>query len=95
MAKAQNKNASSSQHNNPSKKGGGGKTHLPGKLNQLSTMRSFMHIHILLDPPCDLVDHGRISVKDSSIALFPKVPPGVDDEDIESSLASSLFRDER
>ena len=93
MAKAQNKNASSSQHNNPSKKGGGGKTHLPGKLNQLSTMRSFMHIQILLDPPCNLVDRGSISVKYPSIALFPKVPAGVDDEDVESSLA--FFRDER
>lgn len=57
------------------------------KLNPLSAMCSFIHIQVLLDPLHGLVDQGRVSVKDPWIALFPKVPPCVDDKAVESSLA--------
>lgn len=33
------------------------------------------------------MDQGRVTVTDPSVALFLKVPPGVDDKAVESSLA--------
>jgi hypothetical protein len=47
-------------------------------------MCSFMHIHILLDLLHDLVDRGRVSVKDPLVVVFPEVPQGVDDKAVES-----------